>query len=80
MNADECSISMQCNKFNFDHRTNAVRYKPTKNQEEQKDRCNAVEQSNNISKTSWRKYHGLTDEDSAYRDKLISILTQFEII
>lgn len=78
MVTDECSIPLQCDKFNSDCTINVVRYKPPERCHKQMLSHNTVKPSVENSKTCWREYLTLPDDYFAYSDKFFNILTQFE--
>lgn len=71
---------LQSKKFNFNAEptVNAVRYKPLECHNEQADSYSAMNGSEEILETDWCEELTLQDEYSAYRDKFISVLVQFE--
>lgn len=71
-------IPRQCDKFHSDPSCNASRYKPPESHDQQVDLPSPVKQPDEILKTAWREDLTLLDDFSAYRDKFINILTQFE--
>lgn len=77
---DDHPIPTHCDRFNSDPIINAVRYKPPESRDKQTDRHIAVEQSDEIWRTNWRKDITLLDEYSASGEKLINMLPEFKIM
>lgn len=71
-------IQLQRNNVNYNSIINAVPFRTFEPALKQADRQNAVIKSDKISRTEWRQGLSLREESSAYREKFINVLTQFE--
>lgn len=78
MLTDKGPIPTQRSKLNSGPTINAVRYKIPESGDEQVDLPNVVKESVRISKTDLHEDLIFSDEYSAYRDKFINMLTEFE--
>lgn len=70
-------IPVQYNKFSADPTTNTVHHKQPERHSEQLDRHNEIKGSDKIWKTNWPEDLNSPQENSAYCDKLVNMLTQF---
>lgn len=77
---DESPIVTQCDKFDSNQTTYAIRYRPLKRCNEKLDRHGTEKQSEEILKTDWHKYPTVSEKVSANCNKFFNRLIQLESI
>lgn len=77
---DEVPIFTECNKFISERTVNAVRYKDPEHLHKEVDCLNSVEKSDEVPEIHWCQDLSLHNGYSAYREKLMHVLTEFEVI